>query len=278
MRVTGSLAAVAVVVASVAVGGYLLLDDEGSAEESPRDEDERPTDAADGPRVPISLQGCAYVEIVATVPLDAVRSRVPEPFEARARPDGTVGVLLGGANCQEATALNATRPASFAWTSVVIQPPTDAHLAGATAEFFLYRLEHMGLDDLYAQVADASGAERLPLTRIEAKVEATGPTLLLQGPQFEHRIATPPTPVPPGGASESVVWREFGRVEGGFALLEARLVPDPGAGTVAGVVRPQAGSAAGDVLGSAASGSVSFGTDYGVLDGYMQFLAHPTSA
>lgn len=221
--------------------------------------------------IPIELRQCSYVEILARVDPAAARALLPGDFELQLSPEGQALVLLGGANCQTAASKNRTEPASFAWTSLIIQAPKANNLRGENVAVFLYRLEHMTRGDLYARVAEEAGAERIPLQVLIADVRLPNASLELAAPGFGRHIDAPAAPPQPGEPGRTR-WREFGAVPGGYAMLEATLVPDANAGTLPGVVRTTGSSVARRVLGETAAGLVAYGTDYSVLEGSMRVI------
>lgn len=228
-----------------------------------------PAAAASGP-VPLSLAGCEYVEIGVKVDPARTRPLVPAPFQIRIHPvDGTSLVLLGGASCADATSGDAAGTGTFGWTSVALAPVTDPALSGSGVTFFLYRLEHFVVDgDVYRQVADAAGAERI-VAEVDPAVGPAASTLAISWYDFRHDLVNAGTPPVPADLSAPVHWREYHVVDGGVSYLDATLVGGIGASNAPATVLPAPGSLAHAALGDANAGLGTYGSAYEVRDGSM---------
>jgi hypothetical protein len=232
---------------------------------------------ADGGPVPIALDGCQYVEALVKVQPETVEPLVPADFVVRKAADGTATVNMGVATCAHAVSGGDEGPAAFGWLLVRILAPADPVLAGGldvTVHF--YRLEHYTLpDDVYARVAQGAGADRIVVDTLDAHVDHALSSLTVAGAGLAHTAVLPASPIvdlgPPGVFTR---WREFHAVEGGYATLEASLVPDGTAETVAHVIAPSGGLAE-QVIGPANAGLAYYGAAFGVADAWMAVLPVP---
>ncbi|MCA1813674.1 MAG: hypothetical protein LC624_06955 [Halobacteriales archaeon] len=236
-----------------------------------------PGTAGAGPaaaEVPFELDGCSYVEPVVKVDPATVDPLVPDDFDLRVTADGFTTVNLGVAACASGRSGGDTGPGSFGFLLVRINAPADPVLRGQVDVWF-YRLEQYTLPgDLYARAADAAGVDHTEVAVLEATVDQALSTLTIGGPGFAHRATVPVSPSLVPIEAAPVAWREFHAVEGGYATLEASLVPDPAGNSLPHVVQAQGGLAE-QVLGAQNAGLANYGAAFAVHDGRMMVLPAP---
>jgi hypothetical protein len=133
--------------------------------------------------VPFSVSGCAYVEFHFSAPPQRLAPLVPPQFRLRLT-NGLALVLLGAAQCVQASFSGATGPAAFFWDDLAVDPVAP-EVQQAGVGVYLWRIENAVLDDPYGAAMAAVGAQQGGATSI-ATTLAPMPGYDVAGGDFEH--------------------------------------------------------------------------------------------